>query len=192
MKIQGPTSSYFFRQKYLFFCLNLQASLSTTVTFGYTETTVGIADTCSKQVSFSNSQGYELLYNVHIRVWTDTLQRHKYQKFETNIPRKELRGLSPNTYIHVSVSYCYIPTIGLPILLQKKVDPSWEYTDHSQTHECGNWDWGRAIPFLGIHKSKFFCSALKPLVQTYQKFFCLWSIENGVLELYLNSIYFFF
>ncbi len=72
--------------------------LYSTVAFCHTETTVGTADPWSMQISFSNSQGYELLY---IRVWTDTLQRHKYQKFETNIPRKELRGLSPNSYIHV-------------------------------------------------------------------------------------------
>jgi hypothetical protein len=31
----------------------------------------------------------------------------------------ELRGLSPNFHIHVSVSDLYIPTIGLPILLQE-------------------------------------------------------------------------
>jgi hypothetical protein len=30
-----------------------------------------------------------------------------------------------------------------------------EYIDRSQTHECGNWDWGRAVSFLGIHKVKF-------------------------------------
>jgi hypothetical protein len=34
-------------------------------------------------------------------------------------PEKELCGLSPNFYIHVSVSDLYIPTIGLPILLQE-------------------------------------------------------------------------
>ncbi len=34
------------------------------------------------------------------------------------------------------------------------------YIFPSQTHECGNWDWGRAIPLLGIHKSKFLCSAV--------------------------------
>jgi hypothetical protein len=53
------------------------------------------------------------------------------------IPEKELRGHSPNSYIHVSVSDLYIPTIGLPILLQK--NRLWEYMDRSQTHECGNW-----------------------------------------------------
>jgi hypothetical protein len=31
----------------------------------------------------------------------------------------KLLGLSPSSYIHVSVSDLYIPTIGLPILLQE-------------------------------------------------------------------------
>jgi hypothetical protein len=35
------------------------------------------------------------------------------------------------------------------------VDQSWEYINRSQTHECRNWDCGRAIPFLGIHKLDF-------------------------------------
>jgi hypothetical protein len=31
----------------------------------------------------------------------------------------KLRGFVPKSYIHVSVSDLYIPTIGLPILLQE-------------------------------------------------------------------------
>ncbi len=38
------------------------------------------------------------------------------------------------------------------------MDRSWEYINGSQTHECGNWDWGRAIPRKGIHKWNFPCS----------------------------------
>jgi hypothetical protein len=34
-------------------------------------------------------------------------------------PEKELRGLSNNFHIHVSVSDLYIPTIGPPIFLQQ-------------------------------------------------------------------------
>jgi hypothetical protein len=49
----------------------------------------------------------------------------QYRKFEINISRKELRGCSPNFYIHVSVSDLYIPTIGLPTLLQEN-----RWTDH--------------------------------------------------------------
>jgi hypothetical protein len=30
-----------------------------------------------------------------------------------------------------------------------------QYINCSQTHECGNWDLGRAIPFLGIFVSNF-------------------------------------
>ncbi len=37
----------------------------------------------------------------------------------------------------------------------EKADQSWEYINHSQTHECGNWDWDPDIPFLGIFVSKF-------------------------------------
>ncbi len=37
------------------------------------------------------------------------------------------------------------------------VDRSREYINCSQTHECGNWDWGRAIPRKGIHKWDFPC-----------------------------------
>jgi hypothetical protein len=32
-------------------------------------------------------------------------------------------------------------------------DRSWEYINRSQTHECGNWDCGRVIPFLGMFVS---------------------------------------
>jgi hypothetical protein len=40
-------------------------------------------------------------------------------------PEKELRGLSPNSYIHVSVSDLYIPRIGPHIWLQqnRQTDP---------------------------------------------------------------------
>ncbi len=48
--------------------------------------------------------------------------------------------------------------IGLPILLQPNM-----LTDinRSQTHEFRNWDWGRAIPFLGIHKWDFRCNVVR-------------------------------
>ncbi len=44
---------------------------------------------------------------------------------------------------------------------RKYVDRSWDYINLSQTHECGNWGWGRAIPRKGIHKWDFRCSAWK-------------------------------
>ena len=37
----------------------------------------------------------------------------------------------------------------------EKADLSWEYIILSQTHECGNWEQGPDIPFLGIFVSNF-------------------------------------
>jgi hypothetical protein len=51
------------------------------------------------------------MHKVHCK----TLHENSKQIF----PGEELRGYSPNFYIHVSVSDLYIPLIGLPILLQK-------------------------------------------------------------------------
>jgi hypothetical protein len=34
----------------------------------------------------------------------------------------EYQGLSPNFHIHVFVSELYIPSMGLPVLLEKYVD----------------------------------------------------------------------
>jgi hypothetical protein len=65
-------------------------------------------------------------------------------------PEKELRSLSPNFHIHVSVSNLYIPRISSHIFLQQ----------NRQTHQ-GNiqykslTDWGRSYPFLGIFVAKF-------------------------------------
>jgi hypothetical protein len=65
---------------------------------------------------------------------------------------KELRGLSLNLHIHVSVSDLYILWIGPHIFLQqnRQTNRGNIYLNRPQTHECGNWDWGRTIPFLGI------------------------------------------
>ncbi len=37
-------------------------------------------------------------------------------------------------------------------------DRSWEYINCSQIHECRNWEWGRAVSFLAVHKSDFLYS----------------------------------
>ena len=50
----------------------------------------------------------------HCFGWTETtLQRHCTENSKQIFPEKELRGLSPNSYIHVSLCDVYIPTIGL-------------------------------------------------------------------------------
>ncbi len=55
-------------------------------------------------------------------------------------------------YIHIS------PQLICLFCWRKYVDRSWEYINRSQTHECVNWDWGRAIPRKELHKWDFRCS----------------------------------
>ncbi len=88
-----------------------------------------------------------------------TLQRKNTEISKQIFPEKEYRGLSPNFHIHASVSDLNIPTIGLPILLEEICRPILGLCNRSQTHECWNWGWGRAIPRKGKYKEDFRCSA---------------------------------
>jgi hypothetical protein len=54
----------------------------------------------------------------------------------------ELRGLSSNFHIYVSVSRIGRSIVGI-------------YINRPQTHECRNWDCGCAIPCLGVFVSNF-------------------------------------
>ncbi len=55
------------------------------------------------------------------RIWNiPTLQRHNTEYSKQIFPGKELRGYSPNSYIHVHVSDLYVYSSDpLPILLQE-------------------------------------------------------------------------
>jgi hypothetical protein len=55
-------------------------------------------------------------------------------------PEMKLRGHVPNSYIHVSVSYLYIPRIGLPIWLKQNRQTNPGNINRSQIHECKNWE----------------------------------------------------
>jgi hypothetical protein len=52
-----------------------------------------------------------------------TLQKQNAENLKQIFPEKEYRGLSPNFHIHVSVSELYIPTMGLPFLLEEICGP---------------------------------------------------------------------
>ncbi len=71
-----------------------------------------------------------------------TLQRHSTENSKQIFLEKELRGLSPNVHIHVSVGDLYIYSYHRFAYSAegKYVDRSWEYLNRLQTHECGNWD----------------------------------------------------
>jgi hypothetical protein len=84
--------------------------------------------------------------------------------------KRKCGGLSPNFHIYVSVSDLYIYSHDRSAYSApgKYVDQSWEYLNSSQTHEWGNWEWGRAFPFLGIHKWDFRCSSSKLMDLNYK------------------------
>ncbi len=99
----------------------------------------------------------------------------------------ELRGLSPSFHIHESVSELYIPRIGPPISCRKIARSILGiYINRSKTHECGNWDCGHAIPFLGIFVSNFlYCVfavvAKKSSVSSRWSLHCKWRAgENPI------------
>ncbi len=79
----------------------------------------------------------------------------QYRKFEGNIPRK---GISQFPHSCVCERFISSHRSGYSAT-GKYVYRSWEYINRLQTHECGNWERVRAIPFLGIYKWDFRCSA---------------------------------
>ncbi len=71
----------------------------------------------------------------------------------------ELRGLSPNFQIHVSVSDLYIRRINPHNSLQQSRRRSWKYINLWRIYECRNWETGHynsvlelTLSFLGIHQ----------------------------------------
>ncbi len=71
---------------------------------------------------------------------------HVFPEMKLLFPKKNHNVMSPCSYTHISVRDLFISTIGLSI--------------PSQTHECGNWDWGRAIPMeyiTGIFLAVLIC-----------------------------------
>jgi hypothetical protein len=75
--------------------------------------------------SYTNSA----IANAYLTILTPTvfqigaLQRQNAKNLKQIFPEKEYRGLSSNFHIHVSVSELYIPTMGLPFLLEEIFGP---------------------------------------------------------------------
>jgi hypothetical protein len=78
-------------------------------------------------------------------------------------PKRNYNVLSPSSYTHILYLWerlIYFQDRSANSSAGKHVDQSWEYINRSWTHECGNWDWGRAVPRKGIHKWDFPCSVV--------------------------------
>jgi hypothetical protein len=87
-----------------------------------------------------------------------------YSTLKDTIPKiRNKYSQKKNFYACVCEQFIYSQERSAYSAAGKFVDRSWEYINPSQTHECGNWDWGRTIPFLGIHKCDFRCSVQSAL-----------------------------
>ncbi len=71
----------------------------------------------------------------------------------------------------------------------KYVDRSWEYLNLLETHKYGNWDSGRAISFLGIHKCDFHCSASNRIMPLRIRREAFDRDKSGVLSPEVSFIY---
>jgi hypothetical protein len=88
----------------------------------------------------------------------NTLQRYNTKNSKQIFPKGTARLQSQLLHLWA----IYILASSVCLFCSRKIggpNLGIQYIDRSQTHECGNWDWGRAIPFLGIDKSKFLCNA---------------------------------
>ncbi len=92
-----------------------------------------------------------MLFRIH--------SKDKIPKFGNKYSQKRNIGVSVpiSTFIRLWVIYIFPQSVCL-FCWRKYVDWSWDYINRSQTHECGNWGWGCAIPRKGIHKWDFRCS----------------------------------
>ncbi len=98
-------------------------------------------------------------------------------------------GLKRKSYLSIPRKEIARPQSQFPHSCVRGIaDRSWEYINCSQTHECGNWDWDLAIPFLGI-KSFIFgtnavsyifswsqCDESKKLLFNMYLFYLIWSL----------------
>ncbi len=94
--------------------------------------------------------------------------RTQYRKFETNIPRKRIaRGFSP-IFTFMCLWAIYILPRSVCLFWCRKIDGP-ILGIYKLLTDIWMWklDWGRPIPFLGIHKRDFRCSALSQTIHVF-------------------------
>jgi hypothetical protein len=115
------------------------------------------------QYSFLNGQCHEI-FDFRFFSWTSFPQAPEYTFTAISLFLEHLRR-----YLRLKVHHrCQMEKIFNRFIYSQdqstlyifppaeQADPSWEYIIRSQTHECGNWDWGPNIPFSGIICFKIF------------------------------------
>ncbi len=85
----------------------------------------------------------------------------KCQKVGNKYSQKRNIGASVpiSTFMGLWANYIFRRWVCL-FCWRKYVDRPWVYINRSQTHECGTWGWGRAIPRQGIYKRNCCCNVL--------------------------------
>ncbi len=82
---------------------------------------------CSAGCGYPRSRVYALQYLYKTRAHGNENPIYEFHE-------KELHGLSPNFLLLYSQNRsAYFP-------VAEQAEQLWEYINHSQTHECGNWD----------------------------------------------------
>ncbi len=119
------------------------------------------------------------------------------QRHNTENSRQICVASFPMSHSCVCERFLYLHDLSAYSAAGKYVDRSWEYINRSQTRECRNWEWGRSIPFLEIHKWGFRCSATKRMVvytiqrqQNSMVFFPYsYSIGQGIHNMYMKCVH---
>jgi hypothetical protein len=96
-------------------------------------------------------------WESNLNVWFPLMYSQKWNCYFQN--RIIMFCLPVPTLIYLWEIYIFPGSVCLFCCREICGPRSWEYINSSQTHECGNWDWGRAIPRKGIYKWDFPCSA---------------------------------
>ncbi len=116
-----------------------------------------------------------LLWSMHCK--------DKIPKFRNKYSQKRYIGVSVPVSTFMSLCAIYIfPRSVCLFCWRKYVNRSWDYINRSQTHECENWDWGRAIPRRGIHKWDFNCSVDASSGSKKASWLSTWYFKIGSLD----------
>jgi hypothetical protein len=81
-----------------------------------------------------------------------------FQKWNCYFQNRTIMFFLRDLHSYICERFIYFQVQSAFSATGKYVDRSWEYINRSQSHECGNWDWGRAIPRKGINTWDFPCN----------------------------------